>query len=63
MFRAILKERGQITIPAKLRKILTLKSGDILEVEVRGGCLVLKPLQLVERQVETEEDAPGGPAA
>lgn len=63
MFRAILKDRGQITIPAKLRKILMLRSGDILEMEVRGGSIVIKPLELVERRRETPEDSGEGPAA
>lgn len=63
MFRVILKDRGQITIPAKVRKNLTLVSGDILEVEVKEGYIILKPLQVVERGPERPEDVAEGPAA
>lgn len=61
MLRVILKDRGQITIPAKLRKTLTLRAGDLLEVEVRGGHIILKPLQVLERETERQEDSPEGP--
>jgi AbrB family looped-hinge helix DNA binding protein len=57
----VLKDRGQLTIPAKLRKILTLRSGDILEVEVREGYIILKPLEVVERPAERGEDSREGP--
>lgn len=50
MFRVILKDRGQVTIPSKVRKGLELKAGDVLEIEVRAGQIVLKPLQVVERE-------------
>ncbi len=63
MFRVILKDRGQVTIPSKVRKSLTLKAGDVLEIEVKGGQIVLKPLQVVEREVESPEVSPEGPAA
>lgn len=61
MFRLILKDRGQITIPAKVRKQLSLKSGDILKLEVKEGYIVLKLLDVVERQGEVLERPPGGP--
>ncbi|MFQ5657328.1 MAG: AbrB/MazE/SpoVT family DNA-binding domain-containing protein [Candidatus Methylomirabilales bacterium] len=50
MVRISLKERGQLTIPAKLRKDLMLETGDLLEVEVRGGHIILKPLTVIERE-------------
>ncbi|MFQ5988661.1 MAG: AbrB/MazE/SpoVT family DNA-binding domain-containing protein [Candidatus Methylomirabilales bacterium] len=58
MDRVILKERGQVTIPAKLRKSLMLETGDLLEIEVRGTYIVLKPLQVMERGPES---SPGSP--
>ncbi len=58
--RLILKDRGQVTIPAKVRKSLKLKSGDVLEVRVSNGDIVLKPLDLIERRAEPD-DAPEGP--
>lgn len=63
MFRVILKDRGQVTIPSKVRKGLELKAGDVLEIEVKGGQIVLKPLQVVEREVDRPEVSPEGPAA
>lgn len=63
MFRVILKDRGQLTIPAKLRKILGLRVGDLLEVQVRGGYIVLKPLEVLERGPGRVEESPEeGPA-
>lgn len=47
--RIILKDRGQVTIPSRVRKELMLESGDILEVQVREGDIILKPLEVVER--------------
>lgn len=61
MIRVILKDRGQVTIPAKVRKSLRLRSGDVLEVRVSNGDIVLKPLDLVARPAEPD-DAPEGPA-
>lgn len=64
MYRVILKDRGQLTIPAKLRKSLGLTEGDLLEVEVRGGYIILKPLEVLERGPVRVEEPPGeGPAA
>jgi len=64
LFRVVLKDRGQLTIPAKLRKSLGLRAGDLLEVEVRGGYIVLKPLEVLERGADRVEESPGeGPAA
>lgn len=59
MFRVILKERGQVTIPYKLRKKLMLNPGDLLEIEVKEGYIVLKPLQVIERGTDTS-GGPGG---
>jgi len=40
-----------------------LDSGDILEVEVKEGYIILKPLQVVERGPERPEGVAEGPAA
>ena len=61
MGRVILKERGQVTIPAKLRKSLMLETGDLLEIEVMGTYIVLKPLQVVERGAESSQGTPEEP--
>lgn len=55
MSRVILKGRGQITIPIKIRKTLGLDTGDLLEIEVSRGRIVLTPLQVVQRPREAEE--------
>lgn len=55
MSRVILKGRGQITIPVKIRKNLGLGAGDLLRIEVSRGRIVLIPLQVVERASESEQ--------
>lgn len=54
MSRVILKGRGQVTIPAKIRKTLDLGTGDLLQVEVSRGRIVLTPLQVIQRTREEE---------
>lgn len=39
----IVSDRGQITLPAAIRKRLGIKGGDAVRVERRGGEIVLKP--------------------
>jgi len=39
-----LREKGQITIPAPLRKRLNLSEGDSILIEERNGQIILKPL-------------------
>lgn len=64
LFRVVLKDRGQLTIPAKVRKSLGLRTGDLLEVELRGGYIVLKLLDVLERgQDRVEPPHEEGPAA
>lgn len=55
MSKVVLKGRGQITIPVKIRKTLGLGTGDLLEVEVSRGRILLIPLQVVQRPREGEE--------
>lgn len=43
----ILSDRGTLTVPAKLRKALGLKSGSLLQAEARDGMLILHPAQVV----------------
>jgi len=40
---------GQITMPKELRKVLEIKEGDILEVQMEKNKVVLKPKVLVDR--------------
>lgn len=50
----ILSDRGTLTVPAKLRKALGLKSGSLLQAEARDGMLILHPAQLVRFTVYDE---------
>jgi len=45
----------QVAIPKKLHDQLGLTAGDYLEIEVRGGKLVLTPKQLVDKRLEEAE--------
>ncbi len=40
---------GQITMPKELRKVLEIKEGDILEVQMEKNKVVLKPKILVDK--------------
>jgi AbrB family looped-hinge helix DNA binding protein len=43
------KEKFQVTIPNSLRKTIPLAVGDVLEAEIRGKAIVLKPKAVVDR--------------
>lgn len=44
-----LKEKGQVTIPAAVREAISAVQGDVFEVTVINGNVVLKPLEVVSR--------------
>jgi AbrB family looped-hinge helix DNA binding protein len=46
-----IRERAQITLPAKVRKALKIEQGDYLEAELVEGGVMLKPVALVDRGV------------
>jgi len=46
----MLSNRGQITLPAALRKRLGIKAGDFVIIEERGDEILLKPGVVVEVQ-------------
>jgi len=46
----LVSSRGQITLPAELRKRLGIKSGDVVILEDRGNEVVLKPGIVLEVQ-------------
>ncbi len=50
----VVSRRGQITLPALLRRRLGIKAGDVMSVEDRGQEVVLKPRAAIE--VETYSD-------
>lgn len=47
--------RGQVTLPASLRKRLGIAPGDVLIVEDRDGELVFKPAAVLELERYTDE--------
>ncbi len=51
----IVSERGQITLPAAIRKRLGLKGGGALILEERNSELVLKPAAVMEIEIYDEE--------
>lgn len=51
----IVSDRGQITLPAAIRKRLGIKGGDAMLVERRDGKIVLKPGIFHEIQYYSDE--------
>jgi AbrB family looped-hinge helix DNA binding protein len=46
------KKNYQITIPQGLRKLIRLAEGDYVEMEIRDGALVLKPVKVIHPDQE-----------
>lgn len=51
----VVSSRGQITLPAALRKRLGIKSGDVVILEDRGNEVVLKPGIVLEIEHYSDE--------
>ena len=51
------KPKFQVTIPAKLRKSLDLREGDVLEASVVAGGILLRPKEVVDRDAGTRQVA------
>lgn len=51
----VVSSRGQITLPAELRKRFGIKSGDVMILEDRGNEVVLKPGVVLEVQHYSDE--------
>ena len=52
---AIVSSRGQITLPARLRKRLGIKGGDPVLLVEKGNEIVLKPALVVEVDCYSDE--------
>jgi len=52
----VVSGRGQITLPAPMRRRLGIKAGGVLVVEDRKGELVLRPAAVVELDTYTDEE-------
>ncbi len=48
------KEKFQVTIPSSVRKGFPLAVGDVLEAEVKGKVIMLRPKAVVDRAVIEE---------
>lgn len=53
---AKLTRNFQITIPAEVRKKLSLKEGDILAFGVKSGKIIAFPVQRVKRHTSSSEE-------
>ena len=51
----IVSHRGQLTLPANLRKRFGIKNGGAIILEERGNELVLKPAMVLEVEMYTDE--------
>lgn len=51
----VVSDRGQITLPARLRKRLGIKGGDLVILEERGHEIVLKPGVVVQVDYYSDE--------
>ena len=51
------KPRFQVTIPAKLRKGLDVREGDIMEATVAGDGILLRPKAVVDRNAVADRVA------
>ncbi len=40
---------GQFTIPSKIRKILHVKEGDLLRLEIKDNQIILTPVSVINR--------------
>lgn len=49
------KDKFQVTIPAKLRDQAAISVGDLLEATVEQGAIVLRPKAVVDRAAIAEE--------
>ncbi len=53
------KPKFQVTIPAKLRKGIDLREGDIMEATVVGDGILLRPKEVVDRNAAADRIAAG----
>ena len=48
MYQIKVRHKGQVTLPAELRRRLKIDEGSLLEVELRPEGILLKPLPPIE---------------
>lgn len=47
-----IKEKAQITLPLKIRELLSLAKGDFLEVALESNIITLTPKMVIDKQPE-----------
>lgn len=52
----IVSERGQVTLPANIRKKFGLSKGGIVTVEEHGGELILRPAAVLEYDIYSDDE-------
>jgi antitoxin PrlF len=52
----IVSNRGQITLPAQIRKRLGIEAGGVVAAEERDGELVLRPAVVMEVETYSDND-------
>ena len=55
-----MKDKGQVTIPAAIRDKIDARQGDVFEVVVSEGSIILKPQDVVSRAPRQERLAARG---
>ncbi len=53
------KPKFQVTIPAKLRRGINLREGDVMEAIVVGGGILFRPMEVVDRNAAADRIAAG----
>ena len=52
----IVSSRGQVTLPAQIRKRLGIEAGGVVAAEERNGELVLRPAVVMEVETYSDDD-------
>jgi AbrB family looped-hinge helix DNA binding protein len=55
-----MKEKGQVTIPAAVRGLIDAHKGDVFEVMVSEGNIVLRPQEVISRRQPGTTAKPAG---
>ena len=54
--KLIVTQRGQVTLPAGVRKRLGIKEGDVLTLEERSGEMVIRPTAVLDLDVYSGDE-------
>ena len=52
----VVSSRGQITLPADLRRRLGIKKGGVVTIEERASALILRPAAVIELTMYSDDD-------